>query len=156
MEELEVKLSELLDETAIDLEMDVQSKHEAIERLTDLLVFNGVIESKATFLEDVYEREAQGLTGIGNGIAIPHGKSAGVQKTSIAIGRSKNGLEWETLDEEPVQTIILFAVKESDKNNFHLKLLAKIAGALADEEVCHQVKNAGSVEEIIRALQEEK
>lgn len=155
MEELEIDLSELIDETAIDLKMDVQSKSEAIEKLTDLLIYNGAIESKETFLEDVFEREEQGLTGIGNGIAIPHGKSTGVQKTSIAIGKSKNGLEWETLDEEPVQTIILFAVTENDKNNFHLKLLAKIAGALADENVCYQVKNADNANEIIRALQKE-
>lgn len=80
MEELEIDLSELIDETAIDLKMDVQSKSEAIEKLTDLLISNGAIESKETFLEDVFEREEQGLTGIGNGIAIPHGKSTGVQK----------------------------------------------------------------------------
>lgn len=152
MEEIEVNLSELIEEDTIKLDLNVNSKNEAIEALVDLLFSNKLVKSKEGFLKDVYMREEQGLTGIGNGIAIPHGKSEAVNKTSITIGRLNKAVEWETLDEKPVETVILFAVKESDKNNLHLKILAKIAGALADENTCEKVKKANNAKEIIVAL----
>src|SRR5699024_7952132 len=152
MEEIEMNLSELIEEDTINLNMNVNSKNEAIEALVDLLFSNKLVKSKEGFLKDVYMREEQGLTGIGNVMAIPHGKSEAANKTSITIGRLTKAVEWVRLDEKPVETVILFAVKESDKNNLHLKILAKIAGALADENTCEKVKKANNAKEIIVAL----
>lgn len=148
-----LNLTELIDNDVVKLELKAVSKREAIEELTDLLVNTGVVISKPEFVNDVFEREEQGETGIGNGIAIPHGKSTSVIKTAIAIGRSKVDLEWETIDNQPVRNIILFAVKDQDKTNLHLKLLAKIAGSLANDAVCQKLKYSKTSNDIIQALE---
>ena len=77
------------------------------------------------------------------GVAIPHGKSSGVNKTALAIGTTKNDLEWASLDDEPVRIVILFAVTEGDSDVVHLKLLQHVAMLLAHEsfvERLHAVK----------------
>lgn len=148
-----LNLTELIDNDVVKLDLKAISKREAIEELTDLLINTGVIISKTEFVSDVFEREEQGETGIGNGIAIPHGKSSSVIKTAIAIGRSKVDLEWETIDNQPVRNVILFAVRDQDKTNLHLKLLAKIAGSLANDTVCQKLKYSKTPNDIIKALE---
>ncbi|MBP2633171.1 MAG: putative IIA-like nitrogen-regulatory protein PtsN, partial [Firmicutes bacterium] len=107
-------LSTIIDEKRINLELDVANKEEALDALADMLIKSGVLSSKEGFIKDVYLREAEGQTGIGGGIAIPHGKSKSVLKTSLAIGRTKKPILWESLDDEPIQCIILFAVRDVD------------------------------------------
>lgn len=142
-------LTELIDEDVVNFNLEATSKVDAIEELIHLLYEKGAVSSKQEFLNDVLDREKQGQTGIGNGIAIPHGKSDSVSKTMIAIGRANTDLRWETIDDEPVYNIILFAVKNQDKSDLHLKILAKIAGSLADEKVCENFKTSKSFDEII-------
>ena len=88
-------------------------------------------------------REEQGPTGIGMGVAIPHGKSSGVNQTALAIGTSKNPIEWESLVDEAVTVVILFAVTDGDSDVLHIKLLQHVAMLLAHEsfaEKLHAVK----------------
>ncbi|MDU6524678.1 MAG: PTS sugar transporter subunit IIA, partial [Enterococcus sp.] len=96
----------------------------------------------------VYLREQQGETGIGQGIAIPHGKSQAVQKTTVAIATLDKEIEWETLDGKGVEAIILFAVKDSDANTTHVLLLQQIAILLANDEFLTQLKAVTSVDEL--------
>lgn len=100
---------------------------------------DGALSSKEEFIKDVYLREAEGQTGLENHIAIPHGKSAAVLKTSLAIGRTENAIEWETLDGKPVHCIILFSVRLVDQNTTHIKLLSQVASTLADEEIIERL-----------------
>jgi len=139
----------VIDESRIDLELDVVDKAEAINALADMLVKSGVLSSKEGFIQDVYLREAEGQTGIGGGIAIPHGKSKSVLKTSLAIGRTKRPIFWESLDGKPVQCIILFAVREVDSTTVHIKLLGEFAGKLADEQVVEKLFTSTQTNEII-------
>lgn len=148
-----LELTELIDKDVVNFNLAATSKEEAIKELTDLLFKKGSVSSKNEFLNDVFKRENQGQTGIGNGIAIPHGKSESVTRTMIAIGRSKVDLNWETIDEEPVYNVILFAVKGQDKNDLHLKLLAKIAGSLADEDVCSSFKKSENFTEVMNLFE---
>lgn len=148
-------LSAVIDENRINLELDVNNKAEAIEALADMLMKSGVLSSKEGFIDDVYAREAAGQTGIGGGIAIPHGKSKSVLKTSLAIGRTKQPIAWESLDEEPVRCIILFAVKEADSTTVHVRLLGQFAGKLADEDVVETLLTSTETKEIIAILSEE-
>lgn len=134
----------------IQLELNGTNKQEVLEELTDLLVKSGAINDREGFLKDVFERESVSSTGIGGYVAIPHGKSKSVKTTSIAMGRTKEGIEWESLDGLPVRFIILFAVTEEDKNTTHIKLLSKIAGTLADEDVCKELLTVKSTEDIVR------
>lgn len=142
-------LSTIIDENRINLELDVANKAEALDALADMLITSGVLASKEGFIKDVYLREAEGQTGIGGGIAIPHGKSKSVLKTSLAIGRTKKPILWESLDDEPIQCIILFAVRDVDSTTVHVRLLGEVAGKLADEEIVEKLLTSRKPKEII-------
>lgn len=119
----------------IKLNMTARTKEEVIEELTDLLVQDGAVTNKEDFIRDVWLREEQGSTGFENHIAIPHGKSSGVSRTALAIGRTQHIIPWETMDGSDVRCIILFAVCLVDQNATHIRLLAQVSGALADEDI---------------------
>ena len=88
-------IGDVITEELIQLEMKAKTKKEAIQELTRLLMANGDIEDEEDFMADVFEREAEGMTGIGNSIAIPHGKSDSVIKTSLVVGKAATPIEWE-------------------------------------------------------------
>lgn len=144
-----MNVADVINQNAINLDLQVNDKRGALEVLTDLLLKDGAITSKEQFLADVYLREAEGKTGIGNFIAIPHGKSDSVVRTCLAIGKVDAGIPWETLDGQPVKLIILFAVDNQSRNDRHVKLMAKVAGALANEGVCQALLDAKTREDVL-------
>ncbi|HBB1217104.1 TPA: PTS transporter subunit EIIA, partial [Escherichia coli] len=99
--------------------------------------------------KDVWQREAEGSTGFENHIAIPHGKSSAVINTTLAIGRTRQDIPWETLDGSSVRCIILFAVRLEDQNTTHIRLLSQVAGALADDDIIEQLLVETSPQKII-------
>lgn len=119
----------------IKLNMTARTKEEVIEELTDLLIQDGAVTNKEDFIRDVWLREELGSTGFENHIAIPHGKSSGVSRTALAIGRTQHGIPWETMDGSDVRCVILFAVCLVDQNATHIRLLAQVSGSLADEDI---------------------
>jgi len=142
-------LAKVIKKETIKLDMEATTKEEALKELVELLYENNKISDKEAFLEDVRYRESLGTTGIGNYIAIPHGKSKFVNKTSLALGRTKQDIEWETLDGLPVRFIILFAVTDEDKTSVHVRLLAKVASTLGDDDACAKLLVAKTNEEIL-------
>lgn len=119
----------------IKLNMTARTKEEVIEELADLLVQDGAVTNKQDFIRDVWLREELGSTGFENHIAIPHGKSSGVSRTALAIGRTQHAIPWETMDGSDIRCIILFAVCLVDQNATHIRLLAQVSGSLADEDI---------------------
>ena len=119
----------------IKLNMTARTKEEVIEELTDLLIQDGAVTNKEDFIRDVWLREELGSTGFENHIAIPHGKSSGVSRTALAIGRTQHAIPWEPMDGSDVRCIILFAVCLVDQNATHIRLLAQVSGSLADEDI---------------------
>lgn len=119
----------------IKLNMTARAKEEVIEELTDLLIQDGAVTNKEDFIRDVWLREELGSTGFENHIAIPHGKSSGVSRTALAIGRTQHAIPWETMDGSDVRCVILFAVCLVDQNATHIRLLAQVSGSLADEDI---------------------
>ena len=102
-----------------------------------------------TFKKDIYYRESLGVTGIGNYIAIPHGKSDSVTNVGIAIARLNHEIKWETLDGKGVKFVFLFAV--SNNNDYarnHMMLLADIAGKLGNDELVEKLLNTTDVKEL--------
>ncbi|MBC2145484.1 PTS sugar transporter subunit IIA [Listeria innocua] len=148
----ELDISKVISPALVNLELQATTKLEVIEELTDLLVETGAVVDKKAFMADVLYREEEGKTGLGEGVAIPHGKSASVINTSIAVGRTKTPVEWESLDDKPVNIIILFAVKNSDATTTHIKLLQKVAILLADDEVISQFQTVPTKEAFIKLL----
>lgn len=148
-------ISSVLNVRNIKLNMMAKSKEEAIEELTDLLVHDGAVINKDVFLKDVWLREEQGSTGFENHIAIPHGKSSGVVRTALAIGRTQHQIPWETMDGSDVRCIILFAVCLVDQNATHIRLLSQVSGSLADEEIVDKLLKEDSPQKIIELLNAE-
>ncbi|ASV20293.1 PTS sugar transporter subunit IIA [Klebsiella sp. 10982] len=128
-------ISTVLNVNNIKLNMTARTKEEVIEELTDLLIQDGAVTNKEDFIRDVWLREEQGSTGFENHIAIPHGKSSGVSRTALAIGRTQHAIPWETMDGSDVRCVILFAVCLVDQNATHIRLLAQVSGSLADEDI---------------------
>lgn len=142
-------LSEVMSKNVMDLNLIATTKKEAIEELSNLLFKNNKIDSIEDFVEDVFLREKEGVTGLGKGVAIPHGKSESVLQTFIAIGRTNKLIEWESLDDEPINIIILFAVKNTDANTTHIKMLQNVAVCLADDTFILKLQNVKEESEMM-------
>ena len=147
-------VSDVLKNDRIALHLKSDTKESALKELTELLYKSGALTDKDAFLNDVLTRESISTTGIGNGIAIPHGKSANVLETTVAIGRSEKQLEWESVDDKPVNFIVLLAVNENDRTGVHVKLLSQMARKLASEETCRRLVDAKTAEEITSIFSE--
>ncbi|HIG4179629.1 PTS sugar transporter subunit IIA [Klebsiella pneumoniae] len=128
-------ISTVLNVKNIKLNMTARTKEEVIEELTDLLIQDGAVTNKEDFIRDVWLREELDSTGFENHIAIPHGKSSGVSRIALAIGRTQHAIPWETMDGSDVRCVILFAVCLVDQNATHIRLLAQVSGSLADEDI---------------------
>ena len=147
-------VSDVLKSDRIALHLKSDTKESALRELTELLYKSGALTDKDAFLNDVLTRESISTTGIGNGIAIPHGKSANVLETTVAIGRCEKELEWESVDDKPVNFIVLLAVNENDRTGVHVKLLSQMARKLASEETCRRLVDAKTAEEITSIFSE--
>lgn len=147
-------ITKILTEKHIKLDMAARTKAEVIEELTDLLVEDGSVIDREQFIRDVWLREEQGSTGFENHIAIPHGKSAAVKNTTIAIGRTLHEVPWESLDGSDIRCIILFAVRLEDQNTTHIRLLTQVSSALADEDIIEKLLVENDPKNIIQLFNE--
>lgn len=145
-----MELKEVLDKRVIDLNMKATNKKEAIRELSEKLKDAGYIGDVDEFISDIYVRESEGVTGIGNYVAIPHGKSDSVTQVGIAIGKLDDEIEWETLDDKGVKLIFLFAVSnDHEYARNHMLLLAEIARKLGNDEAIEQLLASKTVDELI-------
>lgn len=149
-----MNVSEVLKKEHIVTGLNAKTKEEALRALTDVLCKTGNIADREAFLKDVLDREAISTTGIGNGIAIPHGKSENVAETTVAVGRLVAPVEWKSVDDRPVEFIVLLAVNEKDKTGLHVKILSEMARKLASEENCKKLLNAKNADEIVSIFSE--
>jgi fructose-specific phosphotransferase system IIA component len=149
-EVLEIK--SLINEDLIELNLVAATQIEVISQLTSLLSQQGRIKSETAFIEGVLEREAEFSTGFGNGFAIPHCKSDTVETASIIIGKTSNGIEWNSLDDKPVTFIIMLAIPAAEGGTTHLQILSALSGKLMDDEFREQLMNAAQPEQILNLL----
>lgn len=148
-----MEVKEIIDVNTVQANMNVKTKEEALKFMAANLQEQGYINSVDGFLEDVYAREKEGKTGIGNYIAIPHGKSAHVDNIGVAIGINDVEIPWESLDDKGVKGIILFAVgNDTDDAKEHLKLLSLFARKLGNDEVVAELLEATSPEDVVKAF----
>ncbi len=147
-----MEFSQIINRNAIDLKYRAKDKDDVLRHMVEMLYKDGAITSVREFLDDVYLRESEGITGIGDNIAIPHGKSKCVIKNCVAVCKLVEPIEWETIDDQPVNLIILFAVTKEGATNTHLKMMACVASALAKEKVCKGIKSATTPDDLIAAF----
>ena len=127
--------------------LKADSKDEAILELVDLVSKSPNITDRKVLLDDIMQREAKMSTGMEHGIAFPHAKSEGVKHLTVAIGRKKSGIEFDSLDGLPSQIFVLIA-SPTDEASPHLQVLAAMSGVLSQEENRKKILNAKSAEEI--------
>lgn len=148
-----MKITDLLDEKSIRLNASASSKQEALNQIINLIYQTGNIINKEEYRQIVLKREAQGTTGIGEGIAIPHGKSNKVKKASLAAMVIPNGVDFESLDDKKVNLMFLIAAPET-KDNIHLEVLSRLSALLMDEDFRKKLKRAQSPKEFLNYIDE--
>lgn len=146
-----MKITELLDRRSISLNGSPDSKKEALDQMVALMVKSGKIRDEEAYREEVYHREEEGTTGIGEGIAIPHGKCDAVIRPGLAAMVIKKGVDFDSLDGEPVNLIFLIAAPNT-KDNVHLDVLSKLSMLLMDEKFVDDLKNAATVDEFLEVI----
>ena len=148
-----MRITELLDKRSISLTAAPASKSEALDMAVDLMAASGKIRDKEAYRKEVYLREEESTTGVGGGIAIPHGKCDAVEKPGLAAMVIKDGVDFDSLDGEPVNLIFLIAAPNT-KDNIHLDVLSKLSILLMDEQFSENLKKASTPEEFLQIIDE--
>jgi len=147
-----LKLVRYLKPSCVIPVLKAQTKQEAIEELLDCLRAEGLLEDVDAVREDVFAREEQMSTGLTDGLAIPHAKSAGARQLCVALGLKPEGIDFASLDDKPSKAIFL-VVSRVDRAGPHLECLAEIAQFYSRPEARERLLKARSVEEIMASLE---
>ena len=148
-----MRITDLLEERAIRLNALASSKEEVLNQMINLISQTGNIVNKQEFKETVFNRETEGTTGIGEGIAIPHGKSRAVKKACLSAMVLPKGVEFESLDGKKVNLIFLIAAPENQENT-HLEVLSRLSALLMDESFREKLKKAKTPAEFLNSINE--
>ena len=146
-----MRITDLLDKQSISLNGVPKNKKEALDQVVDLMAKSGKINDVEAYRQRVYAREEESTTGIGEGIAIPHGKCDAVTKPGLAAMVVKDGVDFDSLDGEPVHLIFLIAAPNTE-DNIHLDVLSKLSVLLMDEQFTADLLNAKSVDEFLEIV----
>ena len=146
-----MKISELLDPRAIVADMQAKDKPKALVELTDSLISCEPSLSRDDVISVLQERERLGSTGIGDGVAIPHGKLAGIPELKLVFGRSHSGVDFESMDGQPAYLFFLLIAPE-ESVGVHLKTLAKISKLLKDVTVRRKLLDASDQSAIYQVI----
>lgn len=143
-------MNEIITETLIALDIELPDKAAVIEQVASLLAVDGRLADRELYIKDVYAREEIVPTGIGNLIAIPHARSAGVATPSLAFVRLTQPVRWN--DEEEAKLIFGIAVPEANVDNLHLKILSSVAKKLLDDKIKQVIEESPSKQQILELL----
>ena len=148
-----MRITELLTKETIAMDLDASDKSGVITELVNQLDKAGKLSDPVSFKEAIHNRESQSTTGIGEGIAIPHAKVAAVKTPAIAFGKSKEGVDYQSLDMQPAHLFFMIAAPEGGAQT-HLDALAKLSGILMDEKIREKLIHAESPEEVLNIIDE--
>ncbi|MFC0136470.1 PTS fructose transporter subunit IIC [Staphylococcus petrasii] len=146
-----MRITELLTKSTIAMDLSATDKNGVIDELVNQLDKAGKLSDIAQFKEAIHNRESQSTTGIGEGIAIPHAKVAAVKSPAIAFGKSKAGVDYQSLDGQPAHLFFMIAAPEGGAQT-HLDALAKLSGILMDDKVRENLLHANSPEEVLQII----
>ncbi|MCE7970422.1 MAG: PTS sugar transporter subunit IIA [Leptolyngbya sp. PLA2] len=146
-----MNLLDILTPECIRAPLHAADKRGVIDELVDLLAVAGKVENPATLKEAVWTREQTRTTGIGHGLAIPHGKCPGMPALAMALGRPAQPLDFEAIDNQPVRLVVLLA-SPADRTSDHIQALARISRLMTMEDFRERMYNAASAQEIWELL----
>ncbi len=141
------------DKKLIYRNLNCSDKRELIEQLCDKLEIAGVVASSSEFFQAIWQREENFSTGIGRNVAIPHGKSATVKETKLILALLPQGIEYDSLDGQPVKIVFMFAVP-TGRNQEYMTLLAKVTKFVRDESNRHKLLDAKNDQELLDQIRE--
>lgn len=146
-------LTQILQPTCVKVPLAGRDKDSAITELVDVLEENGLLQNRQNALEAVFARERTRSTGIGAGIAIPHGKSGAVRELVMALGIAHDPIDFESVDKKPVSIVILL-VSPLDQTGPHIQALARISRLMLDADFKSQLEKAPSAQAAYELLSE--
>lgn len=149
-----MKLKDILTKDFIITDLTARDKKDILHELVEFLEKNKAIKNKEVLLQSLMERESLGSTGIGENVAIPHAKSDEIGTIMTLFGRSKTGIDYDSLDQKPVYYVCLL-VAPTNSTGLHLKALARISKILKNQTLRENVLNALNSEDIYLALMDE-
>ncbi|MFH0790960.1 MAG: PTS sugar transporter subunit IIA [Candidatus Omnitrophota bacterium] len=147
VKQMDIKLSDLLKEKYIELDLKEKEKTKLIAELADIVVKSSRIKDKKAVFKAILEREKLGSTGIGNGVAVPHAKIKGVKKPLLILGRSPEGVDFDSLDGEMTYMFFML-ISPEEEVGLHLKVLAKIAHFIRDKFIVERLRKIKDKHEI--------
>lgn len=146
-----MRLSEILDQEKIIPELKARDKRGVLEELTDIISRQESSVDRHALVKVLMDRERLGSTGIGDGVAIPHGKLDGVEQPLISFGRSKKGLDFDAMDGQPVFLFFLIVAPENS-SGYHLQVLARIAKVLKNSVFRQKLMDAAGISELYQVI----
>jgi fructose PTS system EIIBC or EIIC component len=150
-----MRITDLLTKDTMILELKAKTKQTVIEELVNKLYAAGKLHDKEAFKDAIFAREAQSTTGVGEGIAIPHAKTTAVKTPAVAFGRSKEGIDYESLDGKPSHLFFMIAAPEG-ANNTHLEVLSRLSTLLMNTSFRSRIESASTEEEILDVIREKE
>ncbi len=152
-----MNLTTLTHPSLINLQTTFESRDTAIKALAEQLYQQGKLHDKEEYLNAVFAREEHGATALGEGLAVPHGKTDAVKEAAFAVATLKDDLKWQGIDEEEdVNLIFLLAIPNAEAGSTHMQLLTELTSTLVDDEVREAVLKATTVDEIMTLLSGEE
>jgi len=146
-----MKISNYLKEEFCIMDLGAEDKEQAIRKIADKLNDGRMIVDKESFIKDVLERESLGSTGIGHSVAIPHARTAAVKKFVIGFGKSKDGIEFDSLDGQRVNIVFLMG-SDPKELNLYLRLLAELSKLLMSKSFRESLMKADTASEVIKVI----
>lgn len=138
----------MLSPESMIMELKAKNKEDAIKEMADLEVATGIVNDEDAFIKSIWDRENESTTGIGGGIAMPHARNKSINKARVLFAKSKEGIDYNSLDGQPVHLFFMITAP-AGADNTHLQALAKLSGSLIDPELVEKLKAAKTPEEVI-------
>ena len=148
-----MRITDLLDKRSINLNASPKSKNEALDMAVSLMAKSGKINDVESYRRKAYAREEESTTGVGEGIAIPHGKCDAVNAPGLAAMVIRDGVDFDSLDGEPVKILFLIAAPNTE-DNVHLDVLSKLSVLLMDEEFVEKLMSAADPDEFLKIIEQ--
>lgn len=151
---MSLSIDDITGEALVTLNLDSTDRWAAIDQLAGLLEADGRLTDRAAYVQAVREREEGSGTGMEMGIAIPHGKSAGVAQPSVAFGRCPSGVDFGAGDGTPADLVFLIAAPDGD-SDLHVTLLSRLARKLVHDEFRDALRDAATPADVIDIIRKE-
>ena len=153
--DIKMETKDLLDYFSHDLfisQMKASTKDASLDELADLFVKSKIIRKKSIVLEMLRKRETLGSTGIGKGVAIPHGRTTAAMDVKIAFGKSEQGMDFDSIDKKPVNLVFMVLAPPHDENNRYLPILGKLVEVLSGVKNRNKLKKVETFDEFIKVF----